>query len=855
MPRPNPRSAPVSGAAMFRRPARPPKSAATRCGLLFLCAGLVGTTHAAVAPFPCRIQDGPNPDLFVMTLGEVKTPLADGVFDPARDLVTLNDGSNKTNYFRDTLGIKYFQPIDKSRFPLPPSGWCTWYYYYSRINAVEVKRNADWIAAHLKDYGAQYVQIDDGWQGTGAREGWRDWTTVNTNRFPKGMAELATYIKSVGLTPGLWLAPHGQSNDKVVQQHPSVFLLKTNGSSASDTWEGRYLIDPTTAETHTYLREMFSGFSKWGYDYFKIDGQPIVVDEYRAKKEFMKNPSDDAEGLYRKTLETIRQAIGPDRYLLGCWGIPIQGLGIMNGSRTGGDIVLGWGGFQVALRATLEHYYLHNIAWYCDPDVLIVRSPLTLDQARVWAALQGLTGQAVLSSDRLVDLSDERVELLKRVYPAADIRPLDLFPSRRRKRIWDLKVNQFGRSYDVVGVFNFNESKSENTRLSWSELGLPATNAVHVFDFWNKEYLGAWAEGMMVAVAPTSCRVLTLMPATARIQLLSTSRHMTQGWPDLVALRQDQWGARFQGTSKIVRDDPYQLSFAFERGTNFMVKTATARGPSGTLPVRIANHQGWVAVEFTSPRTGEVKWDVQFAPADSYDYPVAEPSDIWLERVGLDGVNLHWREQYYLNVGYQVYLNGKLAGYTPSAMFALRGLDPRSTNTVEVATVWQNGKESARRAQSKFALESMLPREMALNQLEPVRSNARWRGIEADDLLPAAALSINGRRFEKGFSAVPNSEIEYELKRTFDEFSALVAVDDNSRSDEGFDFLVLGDGKELARSGTLKKGAPPKELRAPVGGVGRLVLQVSGPEGGRRARGQADWIEPKLARTEPSSAP
>ena len=41
---------------------------------------------------PCRIQDGSNPDLFVMTLGDVQTPIADGVFDPVKDAVTLKDG-------------------------------------------------------------------------------------------------------------------------------------------------------------------------------------------------------------------------------------------------------------------------------------------------------------------------------------------------------------------------------------------------------------------------------------------------------------------------------------------------------------------------------------------------------------------------------------------------------------------------------------------------------------------------------------------------------------------------------------------------------------------------------------------
>ncbi len=76
---------------------------------------------------------------------------------------------------------------------------------------------------NLKDYGAKYVQIDDGWQGAGGRDGQRDWTTVNPQQFPGGMAKLAADIKSLGLEPGLWLAPHGQSNPQFVSNHPSRF--------------------------------------------------------------------------------------------------------------------------------------------------------------------------------------------------------------------------------------------------------------------------------------------------------------------------------------------------------------------------------------------------------------------------------------------------------------------------------------------------------------------------------------------------------------------------------------------------------------------------------------------------------
>ena len=254
------------------------------------------------------------------------------------------------------------------------------------------------------------------------------------------MASLAAYIKSLGLTPGIWIAPHGQSNEDVVKKNPGVFMLKPDGTSASESWEGKWLVDPSVPETQKYLKDLFAMMVKWGYEYFKIDGQTVVTGEYRSKASFMKNPGE-METLYRNTLCSIRDAIGPNRYLLGCWGIPLEGLGYMNGSRTGGDVVLGWSGFYGALRPTMRWYFLHNIAWYTDPDVLLLRPPLTLDQARVWATLQGLTGQALMSSDRLMDLSEDRVELLRRVYPAVDIRPLDLFPARQNKRIWDLKVN------------------------------------------------------------------------------------------------------------------------------------------------------------------------------------------------------------------------------------------------------------------------------------------------------------------------------------------------------------------------------------------------------------------------------
>ena len=810
---------------------------------LFVAQTILGQTWPH--PIPARVRDGANKDLMVMTLGDVSPSIADGVFDPSKDEMRLKDGAVLKNYYRDTLKIKYFAPIDKTKFPLPPSGWCSWYFFYQEINEGEIKLSAKWIAENLKDFGVQYVQIDDGWQGTGHGLGEnRDWSTIN-NRFPGGMDGLASYIKSLGLKPGIWLAPHGQSNEAVVKNHAGVFLMKPDGTTASNTWEGKFLVDPSAPESQKYLKDLFAKLSSWGYKYFKIDGQPIVVREYRNKKSFMKNPADDTDALYRDTLKSIRAGIGPDSYLLGCWVVPLEGVGLMNGSRIGADVLPNWDGFKFAMRATMQYYFLHNVAWYADPDVFVVRAPLPLEQARAWATLQGLTGQAALMSDRMVDLSPDRVELIKRVYPAVDIRPLDLFSSERNKRIWDLKVNHLGREYDVLGVFNFDESKSVSSYVAWKDLGLPEDRPVHVFDFWNKEYLGAWEKGMSVDLGPASTRVFSLMPATEQVQLVSTSRHITQGWVDLVSQHFDPSRNSYSGKSKLIRNDPYNLWFAFPRGKHLAIKGATAYSRAGKLPVRIVNHQGWATAEITSPLTTDVSWEVRFETAGAYHFPVKEPQNLWAEKSGIDGANLRWTIVHQPAAGYQVSLNGNVLGFTPTQVFALRGLDPNTSYTAEVRTVWQDGTLSEKKAQLQFTLRRIQPPEMFLSELDPVRLTPGWRQPELNRNFNSGGLSVGGRPFEKGIGMPTNSEIEFELNGSYVNFAALVGIDDEfNNNDAKAEFFVLGDGKELWKSDGLKKADGTKAVKVDVKSVKRLTLRVRRiGEGGRI---HADWVDARL---------
>ena len=124
-------------------------------------------------------------------------------------------------------------------------------------------------------------------------------------------------------------------------------------------------------------------------------------------------------------------------------------------------------------------------------------------------------------------------------------------------------MNHLGRKYDVVGLFNYDEDQAQQMQLKWRELGLPGDRPMHVYDYWNGEYLGAWEAGMFVDVPPTSCRVLTLLPSIDRPQLISTSRHITQGWVDLTACEYDAAAVAYSGKSIVVRNDPYRVDVCF----------------------------------------------------------------------------------------------------------------------------------------------------------------------------------------------------------------------------------------------------------------------------------------------------
>jgi hypothetical protein len=315
------------------------------------------------------------------------------------------------------------QPITFTGGTHIPSGWCSWYYYYQNISEDSIIQNLNVVADSLKESGARYVQIDDGFQLAAG-----DWDT--NEKFPHGHKWLVEQIHSKGLLAGLWIAPFAVAeSSSVYKQHKNWLLRDENDTPkeffANDWWGGRiYALDPTIPEVQQWLEVLFATITKvWGYDYVKIDFLYFAGEGGKYSQ-----PVSSAQA-YQMGLRAIRKGVSSDKFILGC-GAPIgSSVGYVDGMRIGSDIYAAWGGILPGVNAAVQRSFYHNNVWYNDPDCLVVREPLTMEQARVWATAIALSGQMNMMSDKLPDLSAERIELLKMTLPSYDVPALmiDLF--------------------------------------------------------------------------------------------------------------------------------------------------------------------------------------------------------------------------------------------------------------------------------------------------------------------------------------------------------------------------------------------------------------------------------------------
>ncbi len=173
----------------------------------------------------------------------------------------------------------------------PPMGWNSWDCYGAAVTEDIVRKNAEYMAKHLKKYGWEYVVVDIQWsEPTADSHSYHPFTELcmdeysrlipAPNRFPssaggKGFKPLADYVHSLGLKFGIHImrgiprqAVHRNtaiySTGKTARQ-----IAKTSSICAWNT--DMYGVDPEKEGAKEYYESIFKLYAEWDVDYIKCD--------------------------------------------------------------------------------------------------------------------------------------------------------------------------------------------------------------------------------------------------------------------------------------------------------------------------------------------------------------------------------------------------------------------------------------------------------------------------------------------------------------------------------------------------------------------------------------------------------
>jgi alpha-galactosidase len=174
--------------------------------------------------------------------------------------------------------------------PTPPMGWNSWDSYGLTVNETQFRANMVVMAAQLKDFGWQYVVVDEGWYLQNpelAAMPERLRYTANArgqyepavNRFPSaksgvGFKPLADSVHENGLKFGIHII-RGIPKQTVLT-NLRIGTTKFRASLAADTsdkcpWNPDNFGVKANAAGQAWYDELMKQYADWGVDYIKVD--------------------------------------------------------------------------------------------------------------------------------------------------------------------------------------------------------------------------------------------------------------------------------------------------------------------------------------------------------------------------------------------------------------------------------------------------------------------------------------------------------------------------------------------------------------------------------------------------------
>ena len=318
---------------------------------------------------------------------------------------------------------------------------------------------------------------------------------------------------------------------------------------------------------------------------------------------------------YRRLFELAKEGLGDDCYL--------HERNLMRGS----DITLGlvasqriWGDTDIVTPEMISkgglRWYKNRVVVCYDMDAknLIKVKPNNQDGLQKMLTMCYVASSRLLLANSFCMLNDNHIYTLSRVFPfhssALTARPIDMLKSKY-SQIYSFKIDD---NWQQVIFYNYNDTASSTVSLGLSEsniqagLGLDSKKSYYIYDFWNDCLVGKYTGGHTLSqtLRPGEARVMSVRAVEKNPQILSTNRHLMQGYVELSGIIWDVKTGELKGKAQLIGDEPMKIVIALN-GHKIV------SGNAGNTKVSTEAKGDLAEITMTNDKNETVSWTITFA--------------------------------------------------------------------------------------------------------------------------------------------------------------------------------------------------------------------------------------------------
>ncbi|HIZ56822.1 MAG TPA: glycoside hydrolase family 27 protein [Firmicutes bacterium] len=173
----------------------------------------------------------------------------------------------------------------------PPMGWNSWDCYGASVTEEIVRKNALYMAEHLKAFGWEYIVVDIQWsEPTAENHTYHNFAELEMdaysrlqpapNRFPssaggKGFGPLSAFVHDLGLKFGIHIMrgiPRQAVHRNTAILGSTVTARQIAAQHSVCPWNtDMYGVDPAREGAQAYYNSLFEQYAEWGVDFVKVD--------------------------------------------------------------------------------------------------------------------------------------------------------------------------------------------------------------------------------------------------------------------------------------------------------------------------------------------------------------------------------------------------------------------------------------------------------------------------------------------------------------------------------------------------------------------------------------------------------